>query len=61
MADNLAGWEAALVELAASSASLERLEERADADSPRVLEAARAAHDRLLGVLTNVAAFNSSA
>jgi len=58
--DNLAGWETALMEIAASSASLEKLEERADADSPPVLEAVRAAHGRLLNVLTNADALGSS-
>lgn len=53
MADNLSGWEAALTELAASSALLEKLDHRPDSDSPRLLEAAQIAHGRLLNVLAN--------
>jgi hypothetical protein len=61
VADNVTGWEQALMEIAASSASLEKLEERADADNPPVLEAVRVAHGRLLSVLTNADAFRDPA
>jgi hypothetical protein len=60
MADNLVGWEAALTELAASSALLEKLEERPDSGSPQLLEATQIAHGRLLNVLANAGASSSS-
>lgn len=53
MADNPAGWEAALTELAASSALLEKLEERTDAGSRQVVEALQIAHGRLRNLLTD--------
>jgi hypothetical protein len=52
--DNFVSWETALAELVASSALLEKLEERSDAGSPQLLEAAQTAHGRLLNALANV-------
>lgn len=60
MADNLVGWEAALTELAASSALLEKLEQRSDSGSPQLLEAAQIAHGRLLNVLESAGSSGSS-
>jgi hypothetical protein len=60
MADNLVGWEAALTALAASSALLEKLEQRPDSGSPQLLEAAQLAQGRLLYVLANTGPSSSS-